>query len=115
MRHPDRLDEMTQARLLDRLRPGRFIAIADDARAIAPALARRIATVEIAAPPLTARRRDVPLLARHFARLAAQRHGRPCPASHPPPRRCSPMRSGPTRYAGWPPRSNARCCWARTA
>ncbi|MDY0957072.1 response regulator [Sphingomonas sp. CFBP8993] len=83
LRHPDRLDEMTQARLLDRLRPGRFIAIADDARAIAPALARRIATVEIAAPPLAARRRDVPLLARHFARLAAQRHGRPLPRFTP--------------------------------
>ncbi|WP_322966267.1 sigma-54-dependent transcriptional regulator [Sphingomonas fuzhouensis] len=75
LRHPDRLDEIEQARLLDLLRTeDRYIAIADDARAIIPALARRIAAVEIAAPPLTERRADVPLLARHFARLAAERH-----------------------------------------
>lgn len=83
LRHPDRLDEMTQARLLDRLPPGRCIAVADDPRAITPALARRIAMVEIAAPPLAARRRDVPLLARHFARLAAERHGGPLPRFTP--------------------------------
>ncbi len=80
LRHPDRLDEVTQARLLDRLRPeDRFVAIADTPRAISPALARRIAMVEIAAPALVERRADIPLLARHFARIAAQRHGRPPP------------------------------------
>lgn len=84
LRHPDRLDEVTQARLLDRLRPeDRFIAIADTPRAISPALARRIAMVEIAAPTLAERRADIPLLARHFARIAAQRHGRPLPRFTP--------------------------------
>jgi DNA-binding NtrC family response regulator len=76
LRHPDRLDEIAQARLLDRLRPeDRYIAIADEPRAITPALARRIAAVEIAAPSLAERQADVPLLARHFARIAAERHG----------------------------------------
>ena len=80
LRHPDRLDEVAQARLLDRLpMTARFIAIADDPGGITPALARRIATVEIAAPSLTQRRADIPLLARHFARIAAERHGRPAP------------------------------------
>ncbi len=84
LRHPDRLDEVAQARLLDRLRPDdRFIAIADTPRAISPALARRIAMVEIAAPALVERRADIPLLARHFARIAAQRHGRPPPRFTP--------------------------------
>ncbi len=84
LRHPDRLDEVTQARLLDQLRAeDRYIAIADDPRAITPALARRIAAVEIVAPSLAERREDVPLLARHFARIAAERHGRPAPRFTP--------------------------------
>ncbi|GAA3265689.1 hypothetical protein GCM10020258_33720 [Sphingomonas yabuuchiae] len=75
---------MTQARLLDRLRPeDRYITIADDPRAITPALARRIAAVEIAAPSLAERQDDVPLLARHFARIAAERHGLPAPRFTP--------------------------------
>ncbi|MDJ0276742.1 response regulator [Sphingomonas sp. 2R-10] len=81
LRHPDRLGDVAQARLLARLGPDtRCIAIADHAGAIAPALARRIATVEIAVPPLVARDGDALLLARHFARVAAARHGRPVPA-----------------------------------
>jgi len=84
LRHPDQLDAIGQARLLDRLSAAdRFIAIADDARAITPALARRIATVEIAAPSLDQRRADIPVLARHFARVAAERHGRPLPRFTP--------------------------------
>lgn len=84
LRHPDRLDDVTQARLLDRLRPeDRYIAIADDPRAITPALARRIAAVEIAAPSLAERREDVSLLARHFARIAAERHALPPPRFTP--------------------------------
>ena len=84
LRHPDRLDEIAQARLLDRLRSEvRYIAIADDPRAFTPALARRIAAVEIVAPSLAERREDVPLLARHFARIAAERHGRPAPRFTP--------------------------------
>ncbi|WP_343527089.1 response regulator [Sphingomonas sp.] len=84
LRHPDRLNEVAQSRLLERLPTGvRLIAIADEARAITPALARRIATVEIAAPPLAERRADIPLLARHFARQAAEAHGRPVPRFTP--------------------------------
>lgn len=80
LRHPDRLGEVAQARLLARIGPAtRCIAIADDAAAILPALARRIATVEIAVPPLAAREGDALLLARHFARVAAARYGRPVP------------------------------------
>jgi DNA-binding NtrC family response regulator len=84
LRHPDQLDAIGQARLLDRLAAqDRYIAIADDARVITPALARRIATVEIAAPSLAERRADIPVLARHFARIAAERHGRPLPRFTP--------------------------------
>lgn len=80
LRHPDRLDDVEQARLLDRLpEDARMIAIAEGATAIGSALARRVATVEIALPPLSARGNDALLLARHFARVAAQRHGRPVP------------------------------------
>ncbi|MGT2516847.1 helix-turn-helix domain-containing protein (plasmid) [Sphingomonas panni] len=72
--------EVAQARLLARIAPAtRCIAIADDAGGILPALARRIATVEIAVPPLAAREGDALLLARHFARVAAGRYGRPVP------------------------------------
>ncbi|WP_294235607.1 response regulator [uncultured Sphingomonas sp.] len=84
LRHPDRLDEVAQGRLLDRLRiEDRFIAIADTPSAITPALARRIATVTITAPPLTERRADVPLLARHFARITGERYGVPLPRFTP--------------------------------
>lgn len=84
LRHPDRLDEIEQARLLDQLpERARIIAIAEDATAIGSALARRVATVEIALPPLSARGGDALLLARHFARVAAERHGRPAPQLTP--------------------------------
>lgn len=84
LRHPDRLGEVAQARLLARLPADtRCIAIADHAGGILPALARRIATVEIAVPPLAARGDDALLLARHFLRMAAARHGRPVPAFTP--------------------------------
>lgn len=78
LRSPDRLDEMTQSRLLDRLPPGlRCIAIADDPSLLSPALNRRIATVGIAVPALADRGDDAILLAHHFARAAAERFGRP--------------------------------------
>jgi DNA-binding NtrC family response regulator len=77
LRHPDRLGEVEQGRLRQLLPDAaRCIAIADRPAEIAPALARRIATVEIAVPPLAARGDDVLLLARHFLRLAADRYGR---------------------------------------
>lgn len=80
LRHPDKLGEVAQARLLDRLpAAARCIAIADDLAALTPALRRRIATVEIAVPPLARREGDGILLARHFARVAAERFGRPAP------------------------------------
>ncbi|HET9510267.1 MAG TPA: response regulator [Sphingomonas sp.] len=81
LRHPDRIDAVAQARLIDRLPPTvRPIAIADSAAAITPALARRIAAIEIAVPPLHDRGDDALLLARHFVRLAATRYGRPAPS-----------------------------------
>ncbi|MDF2640675.1 MAG: Fis family transcriptional regulator [Novosphingobium lindaniclasticum] len=80
LRYPDKLGEVAQARLMDRLPPAlRCIAIADDLAALTPALRRRIATVEIAVPPLERREGDGVMLARHFARLAAERFGRPVP------------------------------------
>lgn len=84
LRHPDRLDEVEQARLLDRLpEDARIITVAEDPAAISPALARRVANLEIALPPLSARGDDALLLARHFARVAAERHGRPVPRLTP--------------------------------
>jgi DNA-binding NtrC family response regulator len=77
LRHPGRLDMVAQARLLDRLPPGlRCIAIADSVAPLSPALHRRIATVEVAVPLLAERAGDAVLLARHFARVAADRFGR---------------------------------------
>lgn len=78
LRHADRLDEIAQQRLLSVLPPGaRLIAIVDDLDLIVPALRRQIAVVELRVPPLAERGKDVVLLARHFLRLAAERHGRP--------------------------------------
>lgn len=78
LRHPDRLDEIAQQRLLSLLpSSARLIAIADDLGLILPALRRQIAVVELAVPPLTERGEDGVLLARHFLRVAAERHGRP--------------------------------------
>ena len=78
LRHPDRLDDVAQSRLLDRLSPDlRCIATADAIDPLSPALRRRIATVEVAVPSLAERGDDPVLLARHFAMLAAERFGRP--------------------------------------
>ena len=78
LRHADRLDEIAQQALLAMLPPSaRLIAIVDDLDLIVPALRRQIAVVELRVPPLAERGEDVVLLARHFLRLAAERHGRP--------------------------------------
>jgi DNA-binding NtrC family response regulator len=78
LRHPDGLDAFAQDRLAQRLPAGiRCIAIASSVAALSPALQRRLATVEVAMPPLSARGDDAVLLARHFARLAAERFVRP--------------------------------------
>ncbi|WP_242098618.1 response regulator [Sphingomonas sp. CROZ-RG-20F-R02-07] len=78
LRHADRLDRIAQEALLDHLpRAVRCIAVADTIQPLAPALQRRIATVEVAVPPLAARGDDTVLLARHFARVAAERFGKP--------------------------------------
>lgn len=77
LRHPDALTPVLQERLLDLLPPdARCIAIADALAPMIPALRRRVATVEIAVPPLGARTGDAVLLARHFARVAGNRFGR---------------------------------------
>ncbi|WP_294234319.1 hypothetical protein [uncultured Sphingomonas sp.] len=61
----------------DRLLPGlRCISIADRMDALSPALRRRLCTLEIAVPPLTARREDAVILARHFAQVAGETYGR---------------------------------------
>jgi DNA-binding NtrC family response regulator len=78
LRFPDRLDAVAQARLLDRLATTtRCIAIADTLLPLSPALRRRLATIEVAVPPLAQRGDDAVLLARHFVRVAAERFGRP--------------------------------------
>ena len=80
LRHPDRLDEIAQQRLITMLPQGaRLIAIADALEPIIPALRRQIAVVDLRVPPLAERGEDAVLLARHFLRLAAERHGRPLP------------------------------------
>jgi DNA-binding NtrC family response regulator len=80
LRHPDRLDEIAQQRLITMLpHDARLIAIADALEPILPALRRQIAVVELRIPPLAERGEDAVLLARHFLRLAAERHGRPLP------------------------------------
>lgn len=78
LRYPDQLDAVAQVRLLERL-PGaiRCIAIASATVSLVPALQHRIATVEVEVPPLRDRGNDVVLLARHFARVAGERFGRP--------------------------------------
>ena len=80
LRFPERLDELAQDRLAGQLpRTARPIAITDRIGALSPALRRRIATIELRVPPLAQRRADIPLLARHFARDAAERFGRAAP------------------------------------
>lgn len=77
LRHPDRLSDVEQDRLRHLLPDAaRCISIADDPAAIRPALARRIATIAIAVPPLADRGDDILLLARHFLRLAGELYGR---------------------------------------
>ena len=80
LRFVDRIDELAQARLVgilpDTVRP---IASARSLAGIGSALLRRIGVAEIAMPPLSARKDDVVLLARHFLHDAAERFDRPEP------------------------------------
>lgn len=77
LRHADQLDRLAQETLLDHLPPDvRCIAIADSVEPLVPALRRRVATIEVAVPSLAARGDDAVLLARHFARVAADRFGK---------------------------------------
>lgn len=80
LRYPEQLDEIQQSRLHNRL-PSRVrcLAVVNDTTALIPPLRRRIATLEIDVPPLARRGNDAVVLARHFARLAAERFGRPSP------------------------------------
>ncbi|WP_374406408.1 sigma-54-dependent transcriptional regulator [Pelagerythrobacter sp.] len=96
LRHADRLDEIAQGRLLARLpADARAIAIGDSVAELSPALRRRIATVELAMPPLAQRTGDIPLLADHFLRTAAERFGRPVP-------RLTPAAEAAIRTTDWP-------------
>ncbi len=78
LRHPEQLDAVTQARLIDKLLPGpRCITVADSVQTLLPALRRRLCTVEIAVPPLAERGDDAIILARHFAQVAGDTYGHP--------------------------------------
>ncbi len=80
LRHADKLNEIVQGRLLDRLPPGaRFVSILGcPSRLVAP-LRTRLGTIELELPPLAARGQDALLLARHFAVVAAGRYGKTVP------------------------------------
>lgn len=96
LRHPDRIDPVAQDRLLDRLSPSlRCIAVADSVAGLNPALRRRIATVEVAMPPLALRENDALLLARHFVAAAAERFGRPAA-------RLTPAAEAAVQMTDWP-------------
>lgn len=78
LRHLDQLDDVAQGRLIDRLpADARIIATVQAVESLTPALRARVGTVEIAMPALDQRGGDAILLARHFARAAERRHGRP--------------------------------------
>lgn len=96
LRHLDRLDAVSQTRLLERLSPAaRCIAIADSLAPLTPALRRRVGTIEIAVPPLSARGDDALLLAHHFARVAADRFSLPAV-------RWTEAAQAAVRSGGWP-------------
>jgi DNA-binding NtrC family response regulator len=77
VRAADHLDGIQQARILDHIPTDcRLISIVDTLDPLMPALRYRVATIEIAVPPLHMRGTDALLLARHFARQSAERHGR---------------------------------------
>ncbi len=77
LRHVDALDPVAQDRLVDLLPAAvRPIAILGDAAPLVPTARRRLATIEVAVPPLHGREDDAVLLARHFARVAGVRFGR---------------------------------------
>jgi DNA-binding NtrC family response regulator len=57
----------------------RTISIVEDAARLSSRLRARLATIVLALPPLAARGDDALLLARHFARIAAERYGKIAP------------------------------------
>lgn len=78
LRNVDELTPVEQDRLLDRIpNDSRLASIAGSSAALGPRMYDRLAGVEIVMPPLFERGQDALLLAKHFARLAAERHGRP--------------------------------------
>ncbi|WP_260599175.1 sigma-54-dependent transcriptional regulator [Sphingomonas endolithica] len=80
LRHVDQIDAVRQARLIDRLPDEvRTITIVDLPERLSPRLRARLGTIILPLPPLAARGADAVLLARHFARVAAERHGKPVP------------------------------------
>ena len=84
LRHIDRLDDLAQSRLVTAWPSGvRAIMIADTVQGLSPALRSLVATVEIAMPSLAARGSDALLLARHFLRMAVERHRLPALALTP--------------------------------
>jgi len=80
LRDADQIDEVAQARLLGRLADdARLIAIAEDADRLSSRLRARLGTIVLPLPSLAVRGADALLLARHFVRMAAERHDKPIP------------------------------------
>jgi len=84
LRHADQLDQQAQERLLSRLpRGARLIGIVTDKSLLIWSLRVRLGAIDIALSPLAHRGEDAFLLACHFARIAAERHGRNSPQFTP--------------------------------
>lgn len=76
LRHADKLDEIAQAKLIDRLTARvRTIAIIDNPERLTAGLRSRLSVIVIEVPPLRDRGSDAVILARHFALVAATRYG----------------------------------------
>ncbi len=96
LRYVEQLDPVAQERLLDLVSPAvRIVSIVGDVEPLVPALRRRLATVEVRVPPLAQREDDVILLARHFARVAADRFGKRAAT-------LTPAAEAALRTAAWP-------------
>jgi DNA-binding NtrC family response regulator len=96
LRHAEALDDVAQSRLLDQLPPTlRCFSLLSGTAGLSAALRRRLATVEAATPSLAEREDDAVILARHFAREASERFGRPAA-------QLTPGAEAAIRAAAWP-------------
>lgn len=96
LRHVEALDDVAQSRLLDQLPATlRCFTLLGGAAGLSAAVRRRLATVEAVIPPLAERQNDAVILARHFAREASERFGRPTA-------QLTPGAEAAIRAASWP-------------